>query len=199
MEFTAPHFLLEIAANVAAALSIVLAGRNNVHGWWLGILAGALFAVVFAQARLYGQVSLQVFFIVVSALGLWQWLRGDGGRPLPITRLAPRAWLWLGPAAIAGALGGGWLLARHTNGHAPWMDATLVVLSMVGQLLMMRRKRESWWVWLLVNTLAVPFYASGGLELTALLYVGYWINALLALRHWRASSRPGPGNAGSRA
>lgn len=185
MECADSSFLLEIMANVTAALSIVLAGRNNVHGWWLSIVAGALFAFVFAQARLYGQVTLQVFFMVVSAIGWWQWLRGDAGGPLVISRLAPRTWLWLVPAVVAGAVGYGWLLGRHTDGHAPWLDAAIVVLSMAGQLLMMRRKLECWWIWLLVNTLAVPLYYSGGLQLTAVLYVGYWINALLALRHWR--------------
>jgi len=196
MALTDPSFQLEIAANVAAALSIILAGRNNVHGWWLSIVAAALFAVVFAQARLYGHVTLQGFFMIVSALGAWQWLRGAAGRPLPITRVAPRTWLWRVPAVAAGAVGYGWLLGRHTDGHAPWLDATLVVLSMAGQLLMMRRKLECWWIWLLVNTLAVPLYYSGGLQLTALLYVGYWINALLALRHWRTSCRSCAGNAG---
>jgi len=53
-------------------------------------------------------------------------------------------------------------------------------------------------VWLLVNTIAVPLYYSRGLHLTSILYVGFWINALVALRHWRnlmraeATAAPGP-------
>jgi len=185
MDFSDPAFQLEIAANVAAAASILLAGRNSVHGWWISIIAGMLFALVFLQARLYGQVALQGFFIAVGALGWWQWLRGDRGAPLRITRLKAAAWPWLALLAVVGTWGYGTMLARHTDGHAPYVDAAILLLSMVGQLLMMRRKLECWWVWLLVNTLAVPLYYSGGLQLTALLYVGYWINALVALRHWR--------------
>ena len=37
----------------------------------------------------------------------------------------------------------------------------------------------------MVNTIAVPLYASRGLTLTAVLYAGFWLNALVALRHWR--------------
>jgi nicotinamide mononucleotide transporter len=61
----------------------------------------------------------------------------------------------------------------------------VLVLSVIAQILMMRRKLESWWVWLLVNTVAVPLYYSRGLHLTSILYIGFWINALVALRHWR--------------
>ncbi|KAG1078710.1 hypothetical protein G6F40_016603 [Rhizopus arrhizus] len=64
-------------------------------------------------------------------------------------------------------------------------DSAVLVLSVIAQILMMRRKLESWWVWLLVNTVAVPLYYSRGLHLTSILYVGFWINALVALRHWR--------------
>lgn len=185
MDVSNPAFQLEIAANVAAAASILLAGRNSVHGWWLSLIAGALLALLFLHARLYGQVALQGFFIVVGALGWWQWLRGDGGAPLPITRMPKRAWPWLALLVVVAVPGQGWLLAHYTDGHAPYADAAMLVLSMIGQLMMMRRKLECWWVWLLVNSIAVPLYYSGGLYVTTLLYVGFWINAVVALRHWR--------------
>ena len=40
-------------------------------------------------------------------------------------------------------------------------------------------------MWLLVNAIAVPLYASRGLHLTALLYAAYLLNAVLAWRRWR--------------
>ncbi|MEG1328932.1 MAG: nicotinamide mononucleotide transporter, partial [Janthinobacterium sp.] len=44
---------LEIAANVLMTVSIVLAGRNNIHSWWIGIVGCVLFAVLFFQVNLY--------------------------------------------------------------------------------------------------------------------------------------------------
>ena len=43
MNLSDPAFQLELAANIAVAGSILLAGRNNVHTWWLGIVGCALF------------------------------------------------------------------------------------------------------------------------------------------------------------
>jgi nicotinamide mononucleotide transporter len=38
---------LEWLANAAATLSIVLAARNSVHTWWIGIVGCVLFAALF--------------------------------------------------------------------------------------------------------------------------------------------------------
>ena len=77
---TAP---LEWAANGMTAVAIVLAGRNNVHTWWTGIVGCTLFAILFAESRLYADVALQGFFVATSVAGWWKWARGDQGDPLP--------------------------------------------------------------------------------------------------------------------
>ena len=60
---------LEVAANAVMALSIVLAGRNNVHSWWLGVIGCSMFAALFYTSKLYADVALQGFFIVTCLIG----------------------------------------------------------------------------------------------------------------------------------
>lgn len=180
---------LEIAANVTVAASILLAGRNSVHTWWTGIIGCSLFALVFYEARLYADVVLQGVFVVTSVIGWWQWLRGDHGHALPITNVRLLTLAWILPAAVLASTGYGLLLHTWTDAYAPFLDSAVLVLSVVAQLLMMRRKLHSWWFWLMVNSVAVPLYASRGLHLTALLYVVFWINAVVSLRHWRRLMR----------
>ena len=177
--------MLELAANGMATASILLAGRNSVHTWWTGIVGCGLFAVVFFSSRLYADTVLQAFFIVTSAVGWWQWLHGDRGAALAVNRLPARKLGWQIGAGIVGALGYGLLLHRFTHAYAPFLDSTILAFSIVAQLLLMRRHVENWPFWLLVNTIAVPVYASRGLYLTAVLYTVYWVNALVSWRHWR--------------
>jgi nicotinamide mononucleotide transporter len=75
-------------------------------------------------------------------------------------------------------------LHRFTDAFAPIPDALVLVFSLLGQLLLVGRRVESWWCWIVVNAIAVPLYARRGLTLTALLYVGFLINAGISLRHW---------------
>lgn len=176
---------VELAANAFNAASIFLAGRNSLHMWWTTLVGCVLFAFVFYEAKLYADVTLQMFFIGTAGLGWWRWVRGEGGHELPV-RHSSRP-LVVG-STIAGAVvtvGYGWILHRFTDAYAPFLDSLVLAFSVIAQLLLMDRRVENWWCWLLVNTIAVPLYASRGLYVTAALYFAFWINAIVALQRWR--------------
>ncbi len=83
------------------------------------------------------------------------------------------------------------MLKHYTDAFAPFVDSTVLMFSIIAQVLLMGRRIETWPVWLLVNTISVPLYASRGLYPTAVLYAAYWINALVAWRHWRRQRTAG--------
>lgn len=177
--------LPELAANGLATASILFAGRNSVHTWWTGIAGCLLFALVFYEARLYADVALQFFFVVTSVLGWRWWLKGSGDRPRPVTHAGWQLFAWVVPAGITAMMAYGAILYHFTDAYAPFVDSAVLVFSVIAQFLLMQRRIESWLFWLLVNTIAVPLYASRGLYLTAFLYAIYWVNALVALYAWR--------------
>jgi nicotinamide mononucleotide transporter len=175
----------EIAANVFNTGSILLAGLNSVHTWWVGIVASIVFGWVFFEAKLYADVTLQIFFIITNAIGWWNWTGRSQAAELPVRRTEPRPLAAMLAAGAVVAAGYGWLLHRFTDAYAPFIDSAALAFSVLAQLLLMGRRYESWWCWLLVNTIAVPLYISRGLTLTAILYVAFWLNALVALVRWR--------------
>jgi nicotinamide mononucleotide transporter len=175
---------LELAANIFTAAAIVLAGRNNVHTWWTGVVGTVLFGLLFAQNRLYADVALQIFFVITGLLGWWKWLRGRDGEALPVTHAGMPSMLWILPLGLGATAAYGAMLHHFTNAYAPFPDSAVLVFSVIGQILMMQRRVENWGFWLLVNTIAVPLYFSRGLHLTAVLYAGFWINALVSWRNW---------------
>lgn len=178
---TAP---LELAANVFTAVAIVLAGRNNIHTWWTGVVGTLLFGLLFAQNRLYADVALQLFFVVTGLIGWWKWLRGQHGKALPVSHAGMASMRWILPLGVGATAAYGAMLHHFTNAYAPFPDSAVLVFSIIGQMLMMQRRVENWGFWLLVNTIATPLYFSRGLHLTAVLYAGFWINALVSWRSW---------------
>lgn len=181
---------LEITANVFNAASIFLAARNSLHTWWVGIIGCTLFSLVFFNTQLYADVTLQLFFIVTSIIGWRHWRQGAAKTALPIrrTRMTPLVSMLVTAAAVAALYG--WLLYRFTNAFAPFPDSVVLAFSVLGQLLLVRRRYEAWWCWLLVNSIAVPLYLARGLTVTAILYAAFWINALVALYRWRKLITP---------
>jgi nicotinamide mononucleotide transporter len=180
---------LEIAANGFSAACILLAGRNNVHTWWTGIVGCSLFAVLFYQTNLYADVALQAFFVVTGVFGWYQWLKGNKGDALPITNAHLKTLLVIVPVAIAATAAYGAMLHYYTKAYAPFIDSAVLVFSVVAQILLMQRKVDNWPFWILVNTIAVPLYASRELYLTAFLYGVYWINAVVSWYWWRCLAR----------
>jgi nicotinamide mononucleotide transporter len=181
---------LEIAANVFNTLAILLAGRNSVHTWWTSIAGCTLFGILFFTSKLYADVTLQLFFIGTSIWGWRRWLHGaDSAEALPVTHVS-RSTLTL--ATLAGAIAAaayGALLYYFSDAYAPFVDSIVLAFSVVAQVLLMQRRVENWPVWVLVNTVAVPLYWSRDLHLTAVLYGVYWLNALVAWRHWHTLAK----------
>lgn len=187
---------LEIWANVFTIICIVLAGRNNVHTWWTGIVACVLFGELFLQNQLYADVSLQVFFIVTSIIGWAEWTRYSGSvptRPIgSISTLSRRMVVSIGAIAVWVTLVYATMLHLYTNAYLPYVDALVMTLSIIGQLLLMRRDIETWLFWIAVNVISVPLYASKGLYLTAALYAGFLVNAIISYYHWKRLMKEQP-------
>ena len=167
------------------SIAMVLANlRIHVIAWPLAIASSLLYALLFAHSRLYGEASLQLFFIAVSLWGWWQWSasKGQDGQALQVHRLTPRGRTAALLATLAAwpvlALG----LARYTDSDVPWLDALPSVASVTGQMLLGRKLLENWPVWLAVNVFSVGLFAYKGLWLTVMLYA---IFAALSVWGWR--------------
>lgn len=173
---------LEWSANAVFVISVLLAARNNVNTWWTGIIGCGLFAVLFYEVNLYADVTLMLFFILTSLYGWKYW---GARKPLhPIKRTDTASLLsFVGAAVIATGVYG-WLLYETTNAYAPFIDSIVLMFSVLAQFFLMKRRLETWVCWLMVDTVAVPLYASRELYLTAFVYGFFWCNAWYGLYSW---------------
>jgi nicotinamide mononucleotide transporter len=181
--------VLEWAANLVTLVSVVLAARNRLLTWPIGIASCLLFGWLFMDAKLYAEAALQVFFIATSAWGWWHWSAQQGKPAAPISRVAWHLAALGVVVAVAAGVAYAWGLQRWTDAASPGLDSQVLMLSMLGQWWMMQRKLDCWWVWLLVNTIAVPLYFSRELYVSSAFYAAYWVTAGVAFVRWRADLR----------
>jgi len=186
-----PVTWLEIVAFVLSVWMVLCNLRVNPTGWPLAIASSLLYALLFADSKLYGEAALQFFFVAMAAWGWWQWLRGTGadGAALQVGRLTTRQRL-----ACALATAAAWpllalALKSFTNSDVPWLDALPTVASITGTLLLARKRIENWPVWVAVNVVSVGLFAVKGLWLTVLLYALFTALALAGWRAWRRLAR----------
>jgi len=186
-----PFTWLELVACVLGVVMVLANLRVNPLGWPLAIASSLLYALLFADSKLYGEAGLQIFFVVLAFWGWWQWLRGRGedGLALQVRQLTVRQ-RWM----AAGATFAAWpvlglLLSRLTDSDVPYLDALPTVASITGQFLLGRKYLENWAVWVAVNVFSVGLFAHKALWLTVLLYVVFTVLAVAGWRAWRALMR----------
>lgn len=169
-------------------LAVWLTTRENIWCWPTGLVNVGLFVVVFAQARLYADMGLQVVYVVACLYGWHAWLHGGADRgELHVSR-SPR---WILRLLLTGgalfAVGLGSVLARYTDASLPYLDSGLASFSLVAQWLQTRKWIETWAVWIVVDVLYVGMYVSKGLYLTAGLYAVFLGLAVMGFRAWTIS------------
>ena len=188
----------ETAAAVLSASAVWLTTRRSPWCFPVGLLSVSVYIWVYAGARLYSEVLLQCFWVVMLVAGWWRWLRH-----LDATghvRLAPLQGRDAGLHLLAGAAGGlalGFAMHRYTNAALPWLDAMLTALSLVGQLWQNRRHVAAWWMWIAVDVVYVGMFASKHLFVTAVLYIGFVALAVKGLRDWTRAAAAAPAATGA--
>lgn len=175
---------LELVSFLLAVTTVVLNIRQKHWAWLFSIASSATYAVVFFEARLYGDMGLQFVFIGASVWGWYQWLHGAGNQALVVTRLDRTGWTWSLLGWLAGFLLLSSFLDHFTDTDVPHADGFLTAGSLVGQLLLGRKKVENWHVWIVVDILYVGLYVYKGLILTAFLYAVFVLLAWTGLRAW---------------
>jgi nicotinamide mononucleotide transporter len=189
--WAAPFTWLELVAFVLAVLMVVFNMRVNPLGWPLAIISSLLYFLLFWNSKLYGDASLQIFFVVIAFWGWWQWLRGTGddGSALKVRELGtPARWKLLAALTVAWPATG-LFLQTYTDTDVPWWDAFPTAASVLGQWLLGRKYVENWLVWIAVNVVSVALFAYKGLWLTVILYAIFIVMSVFGWRAWRRLQR----------
>jgi nicotinamide mononucleotide transporter len=181
--------LTEVFGFVTGATCVLLVVDEHVANFPVGIANNVLLGLLFFRSRLYGDMSLQILFVLLGAAGWWRWARGTGASPLRITRARRGEWTLLGILGTIATIGGT-LHLRRVNDASPFLDALTTVLNVAAQWLLNRKRIENWWVWIATDVFSVYLYVQQKLYLTAALYGVFIFMCIGGLRAWSAA-RPG--------
>lgn len=182
--------LVEILASLLIVVNVVLVARRSVWNYAFAIAGVAIYAWIFFDAKLYSDMLLQGFFLIVNLYGLRHWLQGiaEAGE-VRVGRLTMAARIgWVAAIFVAIVMWGG-LMHRFTDASYPFVDASVAMTSVAAQILLSRQKLENWILWIAVDAVAVGLYAAKDLWPTAILYTLLLAISVWGLIDWRKSER----------
>jgi nicotinamide mononucleotide transporter len=157
--------------------------------WLFSIASAAIYTYLFYKWQLYGNFALQPLFIAISVWGAWYW-RGQlsdkffQAIEVPYTYCTTRLWTRLLTTALFVGAPVAVILA-HYGDLGPYGDALIFTVSLVAIYLQLMKYVQSWYLWILVDLIAVPFHAYHDRYATALLYLGYMIMCFFGWWSWR--------------
>lgn len=177
---------IEIIAVLLGIANILLIIKRSVWNYPFAIVMVTLYFFIFREAKLYSDAGLQIFFVIVNLYGWWSWNQNKAETgEIVVQRLGPQGLLgWIAGSLIA-TIAWGAAMSHFTDASYPYWDASLAMLSVVGQILMTRRYLENWWWWIVVNAISIPLYLVKDLQLTAGLYGLFLVLAIGGLFEWR--------------
>lgn len=188
---------LEIVAVATGLASVLMASRQNALTFVIGLANSALFAVFFYTEQLYSAAALQCCYFAIDLYGVAKWLGlfGLNGheRQLSVTRLGVEAMGAITAAVIAGGCLWAWCVVQMAglrpdilpSPQYPLLDATLTAASIAAQVLLTRKRINTWTIWITVDAINAALYIYMGIYLTAALHILYIGIAVNAIRLWR--------------
>jgi nicotinamide mononucleotide transporter len=177
---------LELIGVIFGLLTVYFSVKQNIWTWPTGILSVSAFGILFFNIKLYADMCLQVFFLWACIQGWYFWLRGGENRSkLRISLLTDKQRVLIGLSVIACVAILGFLFHTFTDAALPYLDSTASGMSVVAQLLMMRKKLEHWYLWIVVDVLSVGIYIYKDVYMTAGLYFVFLLLSVRGLLTWK--------------
>jgi nicotinamide mononucleotide transporter len=181
---------LEFTGLVSGFVCVVLLIRQNVWTFPIGLVYAFASVAVFTEQRLYADVLLSGYYVVMNGYGWYYWLYGgsrSGTNDLTVSYTPPRVAAGLGGLVAVGIASMGWFFDTQTDADLPYWDSATTVMSFAAMWMTARKYIENWIVWLVVDVIATVMYVSKGIELYAILYAVYLGMAVIGWRAWRRS------------
>lgn len=179
---------LEQTATVLGLIAVWLATRQNLWNFPIGLVQVICTGIIFADQRLFADMSLQAVYFLALIYGWWCWTHpGVARQRLPVTRLTRRQRVLFIAGGLATTALWGILLAR-VGDPMPWRDAFIASFGVISQWLEAHKKIEAWLGWVVVNLAGIGVYAAVGLYWFVGLYGLYLVLSFVGLAHWRADS-----------
>lgn len=176
--------LLEVFAVFTSYCSTWLCVRERRMNYVYGAISSIAYAVLFFQAGLLASSLLNAYLAPTLLYGWIRWRKDSNTRPvehvsvkmLPVY-IGVAVLFWFGASQLFGALGATMAI----------FDTMILGLNILAQLLLDNKKLENWYVWAVMNVVAIYVYFSTGLFLVGFQYIFFLMNTVIGFIAWRKS------------
>jgi len=175
----------ECLAVIFGLAQVLLAYKNNPINYLFGIAGIILTIYVLFEASLYAEVSVNIYYLIMSIYGWWLWIYKKNQTPLKITNANMTNHITTGSIVLGSLICIYFLLVKFTDSTVPFWDALSAAFAYGGMYLLSKRKIENWIYLNISNAVAIPLLIYKEVYLFAGFTAVLFIIAVFGYFNWK--------------
>ncbi|MBO5087649.1 MAG: nicotinamide mononucleotide transporter [Lachnospiraceae bacterium] len=170
---------------------VILTGKGKISSYIFGMINTLLYAYIAYGAKYYGEVMLNLlYYVPTNVIGFVLWKKNMNQENTEVVkkRMKVKTQLLVATGTAFGVFLYG-LVLKKLGGQMPLVDSMSTVLSVVAQILCVKRYMEQWIIWIVVDVVTIIMwavvFAQGGESIaTLVMWSVYLINAIIMFVKW---------------
>ena len=183
-----PDSPLNIIAGLAGVVSVVMCAKGRTMFYFIGFIQTVTYLVLSWQNQFYGEVIENMFYFVTMIWGIFVWKSNevtneDGTEDVIAKKFTTLQWVLsiIGTIVLTFLMG---LWLESIGSAQAYTDAATNVMAIFAQLLMVRRYREQWIWWIVIDVLCIKLWFVAGNWSMVAMYIAWTANCIYGWVNW---------------
>ncbi|MCL6602114.1 MAG: nicotinamide riboside transporter PnuC [Paenibacillus sp.] len=175
---------------------VVLAAKGNLLTYVFGMYNTLGYAYLAYSNGLFGEVMLNLlFFVPMNVIGYFMWKQHRKGEKLVMRQMQNKDLYRVALVCVLGSILLGFGLSFIPAQNSPYIDAITTVLSIVATFLMVKRFKEQWLLYIVLNIFTVLLWVIRTIDgspdglLMIVMWSAYLINAGYGYYTWNKGAK----------
>lgn len=183
-----PDSPLNIIAGLAGVVSVVMCAKGRTMFYFIGFIQTVTYLVLAWQNQFYGEVLENLFYFVTMIWGIFEWKKNevkndDGTEDVAAKKFTIHQWFGsiAGTVILTGLMG---YILESVGSAQAYTDAATNVMAIFAQLLMVRRYREQWIWWIVIDLFCIKMWFVAGNWSMVAMYIAWTANCVYGWLNW---------------
>ena len=188
-----PDSVIGIIAGISGVISVVLCAKGKISFYFIGFVQTITYLILSWQNQFYGEVLENIFYLVTMVWGIFVWKKNssvddNGSAHVDALKFTPKQWVLSVVGTVICTIAMGFVLDYIGSAQA-YTDAATNVMAIFAQLLMVRRYREQWIWWLVIDVFCIKLWFVAGNWSMVAMYIAWTINCIYGWYNWSKLER----------
>lgn len=186
--YITPDSPLSMIAGVAGVASVVMCAKGRLEFYFIGFIQNFTYMFLAWQNKFYLECGENLFYIITMIWGIFVWKANmnkneDGTAEVKAKKFTPVQWMMsIGGTIVATVIMG--YVGTLIGSAQAYTDAATNVMAIFAQILMVRRYREQWIWWLVIDLLNIKMWAMVGDWSMVAMYIAWTANCIYGWVNW---------------